>query len=150
MEYPIQILIIDAQGGGVGRQLVSAVRQALPDAAVTAVGTNSAAMLKAGPHRAATGENAVVVACRTADIIVGPLGIVIADAMLGEVTPAMAAAVGQSRAKRVLIPFSHCDNIVAGVPELATGALIQCAVRSVTALAGELADGPLESSEGRA
>ena len=64
--------------------------------------------------------------------------------------PAMAAAVGQSRAKRVLIPFSHCDNIVAGVPELATGALIQCAVRSVTALAGELADGPLESSEGRA
>ena len=121
--------------------------------AVTAVGTNSAAtsaMLKAGPHRAATGENAVVVACRTADIIVGPLGIVIADAMLGEVTPAMAAAVGQSRAKRVLIPFSHCDNIVAGVPELATGALIQCAVRSVTALAGELADGPLESSEGRA
>ena len=68
MEYPIQILIIDAQGGGVGRQLVSAVRQALPDAAVTAVGTNSAAtsaMLKAGPHRAATGENAVVVACRT-------------------------------------------------------------------------------------
>ena len=107
MEYPIQILIIDAQGGGVGRQLVSAVRQALPDAAVTAVGTNSAAtsaMLKAGPHRAATGENAVVVACRTADIIVGPLGIVIADAMLGEVTPAMAAAVGQSRAKRVLIP----------------------------------------------
>ena len=80
----------------------------------------------------------------------GPLGIVIADAMLGEVTPAMAAAVGQSRAKRVLIPFSHCDNIVAGVPELATGALIQCAVRSVTALAGELADGPLESSEGRA
>lgn len=153
MEYPIQILIIDAQGGGVGRQLVSAVRQALPDAAVTAVGTNSAAtsaMLKAGPHRAATGENAVVVACRTADIIVGPLGIVIADAMLGEVTPTMAAAVGQSRAKRVLIPFSHCDNIVAGVPELATGALIQCAVRSVTALAGELADGPLESSEGRA
>ena len=64
--------------------------------------------------------------------------------------PAMAAAVGQSRAKRVLLPFSHCDNIVAGVPELATGALIQCAVRSVTALAGELADGPLESSEGRA
>ena len=153
MEYPIQILIIDAQGGGVGRQLVSAVRQALPDAAVTAVGTNSAAtsaMLKAGPHRAATGENAVVVACRTADIIVGPLGIVIADAMLGEVTPAMAAAVGQSRAKRGRIPFSHGDNSVAGVPELATAALIQCAVRPVTALAGELADGPLESSEGRA
>ena len=114
------------------------------------LGISTSAMLMAGPHRAATGEFAVVGACRTAVIIVGPLGIVIADAMLGEVTPAMAAAVGQSRAKRVLIPFSHCDNIVAGVPELATGALIQCAVRSVTALAGELADGPLESSEGRA
>ena len=138
MHDPIQILVIDAQGGGVGRQLVAAVRQALPDAAVTAVGTNSAAtsaMLKAGPHRAATGENAVVVACRTADIIVGPLGIVIADAMAGEVTPAMAAAVGQSLAKRVLIHFSHCDNIVAGVPELSTGALIKSAVRSLTQLA---------------
>ena len=149
----MKILIIDGQGGGIGRMLIEQLRAALPDAFLIAAGANSAAtsaMLKAGPHRAATGENAVVVACRTADIIVGPLGIVIADAMLGEVTPAMAAAVGQSRAKRVLIPFSHCDNIVAGVPELATGALIQCAVRSVTALAGELADGPLESSEGRA
>ena len=137
MDRPVQILVIDAQGGGVGRQLVSALRQALPEAVITAVGTNSAAtsaMLKAGPHRAATGENAVAVACRTADIIVGPLGIVIADAMLGEVTPAMAAAVGQSRARRVLIPFSHCDNIVAGVAELGTGALIQCAVRAVAAL----------------
>ena len=140
MGDPIQILIIDAQGGGVGRQLVAAVRQALPEAVVTAVGTNSAAtsaMLKAGPHRAATGENAVAVACRTADFIVGPLGIGIADALLGEVTPAMAAAVGQSRAKRVLIPFSHCDNIVAGVSQQATGALIQSAVRALTDLAAK-------------
>ena len=120
MEYPIQILIIDAQGGGVGRQLVSAVRQALPDAAVTAVGTNSAAtsaMLKAGPHRAATGENAVVVACRTADIVVGPRGIVGADAMLGEVTPAMAAAVSGSEAVKILIPSSTCGVHVAGTED---------------------------------
>ena len=149
----MKILIIDGQGGRVGRLLIEALRPRLPQAEITAVGTNAMAtqaMLKASPHHSATGENSVIVCCRSAQLIVGPLGIVLADALLGEITPAMAAAVGQSRAKRVLIPFSHCDNIVAGVPELATGALIQCAVRSVTALAGELADGPLESSEGRA
>lgn len=131
MHDPIQILVIDAQGGGVGRQLVAAVRQALPDAAVTAVGTNSAAtsaMLKAGPHRAATGENAVVVACRTADIIVGPLGIVIADALMGEISPAMAVAVGQARARRILIPLNQCDNLVAGVAELPVARLLESAV----------------------
>ena len=134
----MEILVIDGQGGRIGQQLIKAILTRYPQVEVTAIGTNSlatSAMLKAGPHRAATGENAVVVACRTADIIVGPLGIVIADAMAGEVTPAMAAAVGQSLAKRVLIPFSHCDNIVAGVPELSTGALIQSAVRSLTQLA---------------
>ena len=149
----MEILVIDGQGGRIGQQLIKAILTRYPQVEVTAIGTNSlatSAMLKGGAAQGATGENALLVACRRADVILGPLGIVIADAMLGEVPPAMAAAVGQSTAKRVLIPFSHCDNIVAGVPELATGALIQCAVRSVTALAGELADGPLESSEGRA
>ena len=100
MKKPINILVIDAQGGGIGRQLVGSIKQELPEVSVTAVGTNSAAasaMLKAGADRAATGENAVVVACRTADVILGPVGIVIADAMLGEITPVMAAAVGRSR-----------------------------------------------------
>lgn len=127
----MNILIIDAQGGGIGRQLVSAVKQAVPGAVITAVGTNSAAasaMLKAGADHAATGENAVVVACRKADIIMGPVGIVIADSLLGEITPAMAAAVGQSSAKRILIPFNHCDNIIVGVSDLSTGTLIKSAV----------------------
>ena len=78
-----------------------------PEARLTAVGTNSLAanaMRKAGAPRAATGENAVVVNCRSADIIVGPIGIVVADALLGEITPAMATAVCQSHATRVLIP----------------------------------------------
>ena len=85
----MNVLVIDGQGGGLGRQLVAAISAACPEARLTAVGTNSlatSAMLKAGTVRAATGENAVVVNCRTADIIVGPIGIVIADALLGEIT----------------------------------------------------------------
>ena len=94
---------------------------------VTAVGTNSAAttaMIKAGADYAATGENAVVVNSKRADVIIGPVGIVIADALLGEITPAMAQAVAQSRAKRILIPVNHCDNIVVGVENLNIGKLI--------------------------
>lgn len=134
MDHAANVLIIDAQGGGVGRQLVSAVKQALPQVHVTAVGANStaaAAMLRAGADTAATGENAVAVACRRADVILGPIGIVIADSLYGEITPAMAAAVGQSSAKRILLPFDRCDNIVAGVPDLSMGALIRSAVEEL-------------------
>ena len=131
----MNILVVDAQGGGIGRQLVAAIKQNIPGAAVTAVGTNSAAtsaMLKAGADRAATGENAVVVGARSADTIVGPVGIVIADSLLGEITPAMAVAIGQSRAKRILIPVNHCDNIIAGVPDLSVAALVQNAVDKIS------------------
>ncbi|MCI8635013.1 MAG: DUF3842 family protein [Eubacterium sp.] len=123
----MNILIIDAQGGGIGKQLTLAVKKNRPDAVVTAVGTNSAAttaMIKAGADYAATGENAVVVNSKRADVIIGPVGIVIADALLGEITPAMAQAVAQSRAKRILIPVNHCDNIVVGVENLNIGKLI--------------------------
>ncbi len=133
----MNILIIDAQGGGVGKQLVSAIKKELPEAAIMAVGTNSlatAAMLKAGADSGATGENAVLVGCRKADIVVGPIGIVIADAMLGEFTPAMAIAVGQSNAKKILIPINNCDNIVVGVSDLSLGRLIQDAVEQIKAM----------------
>ena len=136
----MQILVIDAQGGGIGRQLVSGLRQAVPDAEITAVGTNSAAtaaMHRAGADHAATGENAVVVACRKVDIIMGPIGMVIADSLFGEITPVMAAAVGQSSAKRVLIPFNHCDNILVGVPNTSVSALLQEAVDVVRQLAAD-------------
>ena len=132
----MELLIIDAQGGGIGKQLAASVKKARPDLLVTAVGTNSAAtaaMLRAGADRGATGENAVVAGCRRADIIAGPLGLVIADALLGEITPAMALAVGQSRAKRILIPVNHCDNIVVGVADLNLGGLIQEAVERICA-----------------
>lgn len=133
----MNILVIDAQGGGMGRQLVSALKQAVPEAGLIAVGTNSAAtstMLKAGADRAATGENAVIVNARRADVIAGPIGIVVADALLGEITPAMAAAVGSSDAVRVLVPVSHCATVVAGVPDLPMSALIQSAVERIAAI----------------
>ena len=114
----MKVLIIDGQGGGLGRQLVAAVKERFPEIEVLAVGANSTAtgaMLRAGADQAATGENAVLVASRRADVIMGPIGIVIADAMLGEITPIMAAAAGQSEAKRILLPVGQCDNIIAGV-----------------------------------
>ena len=133
----VRVLVIDGQGGGLGRQLTAALAAGCPDIELTAVGTNSiaaSAMLKAGTVRAATGENAVVVNCRSADIIVGPIGIVIADALLGEITPAMATAVCQSRATRVLIPVNHCENYIVGVPDQPIGSLVAAAVQKVKAL----------------
>ncbi len=130
----MDILIIDGQGGNLGRMLTKRVKEAMPQADITAVGTNSTAtenMLKGGADRAATGENAVVVNARRAKIIAGPLGIVIADALLGEVTPAMALAVGSSDAVRILIPMNRCDTLVAGVGERPMGELVDDAVRKI-------------------
>lgn len=134
------VLVIDAQGGGIGKQLVAAIKENVPDAVVTAVGTNAVAtsvMLKAGADNAATGENAVVVNSRKADVIVGPIGIVIADALLGEITPLMAKAVAQSDAKRILVPINHCDNIVVGVSDLNISKLIQDAICELRKLSGQ-------------
>ena len=131
-----KIVIIDGQGGKIGGQLIAALREKNVNANILAIGTNSTAtsnMLKSSPDAAATGENPVIVACRDADIIVGPIGIVIADSLFGEVTPKMAAAVGQSRALRVLIPVNKCDSIVAGVGETPLGALITDAAQRIIA-----------------
>lgn len=130
----MKLLVIDAQGGGFGKQLVAAVKRELPEVEITAVGTNSVAtgaMLKAGADHGATGENPVIVGARKADIIAGPIGIVIADSLYGEITPKMALAVAQSSAKRILIPFNHCENIIAGVSDLSVGKLIQRAVEEI-------------------
>lgn len=127
----MNILVIDAQGGGIGRQLISEIKSRRKDLTVHAVGTNSAAsqnMLKAGADLCATGENAVITACRDADVIIGPIGIAIADSMLGEVTPKMAKAIGRSKARRILIPFQHCGSVIVGVSETNTGRLINEAV----------------------
>lgn len=124
----MNFLIIDAQGGGIGKQVILAVKQNMPDAVITAVGTNTTAtsvMLKAGADYGATGENAVIVGARKADVIIGPIGIIVADSMFGEITPAMATAIGQSDAKRILIPVNHCDNIVVGVRNLGIKEMIE-------------------------
>ena len=126
-----KVLIIDGQGGMLGKQMVEAVKKIMPDAEITAVGTNIAAttcMLKAGASNGATGENAVIVGARNAEIIVGPIGIAIADSLLGEITPAMAVAVGQSRARRILLPVNQCDNIVVGAADLSMADKVREAV----------------------
>ncbi|MBQ1490120.1 MAG: DUF3842 family protein [Eubacterium sp.] len=137
----MRILVIDGQGGRLGREVVSAVRAAFPDAYIRVCGTNSvstATMLKAGANEGATGENPVTVACRDTDFIIGPLGIVIADALLGEVTPAMALAVAQASATRIMIPMNMCDNLVAGVDRQPVSELVADVVAKIrAACAGE-------------
>lgn len=130
----MKILVIDGQGGGIGRQLVESIKKAFPLAEITAVGTNSLAtqgMLKAGADHVATGENAVVVNCRTADIIIGPVGIAIADSLWGEITPTMATAVGRSQAVRILLPMNQCCNIIPGMEEVSVGKLIQSSLDEI-------------------
>lgn len=127
----MNVLIIDGQGGQLGSQIIKAVISRYPDIDLTAVGTNAAAttaMVKAGAKKAATGENPIIVACRKADVIIGPIGIVVADALLGEITPDAAKAVGQSDAVRILIPINKCENLVAGVTNLTLTSLIEDAL----------------------
>ena len=130
----MNILVIDGQGGQLGGQIIKAVKGSFPEVDITAVGTNATAtatMLKAGASRGATGENPVVVACRKADVIIGPIGIVIADALLGEITPQMAVAVGQADATRILLPVNKCDNLVAGVTNATMTAIIEDAMHKI-------------------
>lgn len=127
----MEVLVIDGQGGRIGQQLIKAILSRYPEVELTAIGTNSlatSAMLKGGAAQGATGENALLVACRRADVILGPLGIVIADALMGEISPAMAAAVGQSPAKKILIPMNQCDIFVSGVSEGPVSRLLEGAV----------------------
>lgn len=130
----MNILVIDGQGGQLGGQIIKTLKSYFAEMDITAVGTNAtatSAMLKAGASRAATGENPVVVACRKADVIIGPIGIVIADAMFGEITPQMAVAVGQADATRILLPVNKCDNLVAGVSDLSMNTIIEDVVARV-------------------
>lgn len=133
----MNILVIDGQGGGLGRQLVQSIKSRFPQAELTAVGTNALAtqaMHKAGADKAATGENAVAVNCRRADVIIGPVGIVIADSLWGEVSPAIALAVAQSEAVRILLPMNLCSNYIAGIGKQPLSTLIEDALNKIAEL----------------
>lgn len=113
----MRIMVMDGQGGGVGRSLLETLKERFPGAELIAVGTNATAtanMMKSGVTNGATGENAVVFNSRRADVIVGPVGIVMADAMLGEITPTMAAAVASNGARLILIPMNKCHATIVG------------------------------------
>ena len=127
----MKVVVIDGQSGRMGQLLIDRMRNAGLPCEILAIGTNAlatAAMLKAGADAGATGENPVLVACRTADIIAGPIGILSADSLLGEITPAMAVAIGQSTAKKVLLPVNQCSNIVVGTQSLSLSKLMDEAV----------------------
>lgn len=136
----MKILVIDGQGGGVGRRIVAALKQLMPDQPLIALGTNvqaTAAMLKAGAEQGASGESAIRYQCKTADIIVGVTGIMHANAMMGEISPAIAMAVSLSEAHKVLIPLERCGLYVAGVENRPLDALIRDGARMAAHLAGE-------------
>ena len=127
----MRILVIDGQGGGIGRSLVELLVKNFPDAEVGATGTSSIAtetMLKGGPSFAATGENAILFNAAEADVIVGPAGIIMANALHGEISPAIAMAVSSSKAKVVLIPMNHCRAYIAGVEEKKVAEYLQDAM----------------------
>ena len=133
----MNILVVDGQGGQLGGQLIKSLKANFKDIKLMAVGTNAtatAAMLKAGADQAATGENPIIVACRKADVIIGPIGIVIADSLFGEITPQMAVSVGQADAVRILLPVNKCDNLVAGIPDLSTATILEDVIAKVKAI----------------
>ena len=130
----MKIVVIDGQGGSIGRAIVEKFTAKGLGDSLTCIGTNSTAtanMLKGGAKQGATGENPVKVACRDADYIVGPIGIVMADSMLGEITPAMANSVGASQAHKILIPVNKCVT-VAGVMDMSLNEYIDKAIASLT------------------
>ena len=136
----MRIIVIDGQGGGIGRSLVELLAQRFPEAEIGAVGPNTVAtetMLKGGPSFAATGENAVIFNATEADIIIGPAGIIMANAMHGEISPAIAMAISSSKARVVLIPMNHCRAYIAGVEEKKVAEYLLDAMDIVSRLAAE-------------
>ena len=124
----MKLVVIDGQGGGVGKSLVAALKARMPDQPVIALGTNAqatSAMLRAGADQGATGESAIRYQCRTADVIVGVTGILHANAMLGEISPGIAAAVSLSEAQKVLVPLERCGLNIAGVGKQSLDSLIR-------------------------
>ena len=133
----MNVVIIDGQGGKMGQMIIERIKSAEIPCNLTAIGTNSiatSAMIKAGACAGATGENPVISASRNADVIIGPIGIIAADSLLGEITPAMAVAVGQSKAKKLLLPVNLCNNIIVGTASMPLTKLIAEAVEELSSM----------------
>ena len=133
----MKVVIMDGQGGRLGQLIAEAITKEKLGCDLYAIGTNSiatSAILKGGAAQGATGENPVLVACRDADVIIGPVGIISADSLLGEITPVMSVAVGQSRAVKLLLPVSHCNNQVVGVRQLSMTDMVKATVERLKEL----------------
>jgi len=132
-----KLVIIDGQAGRIGSQIIEQIKGRVADCEIYAIGTNSiatAGMMKAGADMGGTGENSVIVSCRDADVIAGPMGILITDALVGEITAAMSAAIGRSKARKILVPINKCSVYVAGTQNLPMGELISAAVKEIIAV----------------
>lgn len=133
----MKITIIDGQGGRIGKSIIEQMKKKHPDLELYAIGTNSiatSAMLKAGADYGATGDNAVIINAADSDLIVGPIGIVFANALLGEITPAIASAIGASRAFKILIPVNRCNHFVAGCKDASMGDYIRIAIEKIESM----------------
>lgn len=133
----MKITIIDGQGGKMGKAVIEQLKKRFPELVLYAVGTNSiatAAMLKAGADYGATGENPCIVNVRNSDIVIGPVGIVFADSLLGEITPAIAVAVGSCNAFKILIPTNRCNHYIVGCTESGLGSYIQMVCDKVASM----------------
>lgn len=133
----MKITVIDGQGGRIGRTVIEQLKEKHSDLELYAIGTNSiatSAMLKAGADYGATGENAAIVNAADSDIIIGPIGIVFANALLGEITPAIATAIGASKAYKILIPVNRCNHYVAGCTEAPMSEYIKLAISKIESM----------------
>ncbi len=133
----MKITIIDGQGGRIGKSVIEQIKKKHPELELYAVGTNSiatSAMLKAGADYGATGNNALIVNAADSDLIVGPIGIVFANALLGEITPAVSTAIGASKAFKILIPVNRCNHFVSGCKEASMGDYIRIAIEKIESM----------------
>ena len=128
-----RICVIDGQGGGIGATLIKSLKEAYGESMeLIALGTNAIAtaqMMKAGANRGASGENAVVRTVYEADLIIGPISITWANAMLGEVTPQMAEAITSSPALKILLPLTQERVVLVGMPTEPLPHLVEAIVR---------------------
>lgn len=132
----MKIAVIDGQGGGIGKSIIRSLRKTIgDDIEIFALGTNygaTSAMLKEGANKGASGENAIKVTCQNVDIIVGPMGIIVANSMLGEITEVIAKGISDSSAKKVLIPINMCNVIVAGTESYKLSQLVDMAIEKIS------------------